>query len=299
MSWNGSNTERVKIEGRGQQGKSSPDSLNLKPQPSSIIRHGLVAGLVVVALGLSAHWYFGRARTPSAPHAPDVVRPAHIKAVTPAPAPKQRAAEEDKEKTAKARPERVQYADEESREAAERRNRHELMWARKLKTDKRLQAYLKNYKPPQQTFKTGTEQVLDWIFNAKVGDNPPVPLPPMSQFELDHIDEVLDSVNEIKDEDDEALAERKRVVDEVKGELKDYLAKGGTVQEFFDHYHAELQRAWETKAEARHSVEQVMEEGDNNLSVKYLEKVNKLLDVQGIPEIELTDEEKEALNEGK
>lgn len=197
----------------------------------------------------------------------------------------------------KAESEEVRLAVEESRQAEERKRKHEEMWAKKLKTDKRLQAYLKNFKPVENDFKSSTEQFIDWICTTQVGDQPPLPMPALSPFELEHIDEVLNAVNEIKEGDDEWLAERKRAVDAAKKELKDYLASGGTVQEFFDYYRKELQKAWETKQAARKSVREVMAEGDNEISREYLRKVNKLLNVQGNTPIELNEEERKAIEQ--
>lgn len=290
----------------GSGGRSSPPGQPKttagKAKAPSPLR-GVVAGALVAVLAAGAmYWFFGAqvaseesgdgARRPGrgliAEASPDVASPGEA-AGEPA-----RAKPAEPEKPIWERP-IPEGLDEDSRAAWKRKMAYE----KKRATDQRLRRYLEKHKPQKSIYRSGTEQVLDWIFYTQVGDHPPPPLPQMSQFELEHIDEILDSVNEIKEDDDERMAERKRIVDGVKKELRQFLKEGGTVQEFLEHYRNELVAAYEMKGMVASEISrEINNSTDSEESLKFIERANKVLEEKGIPAVELTEEQKETLAEG-
>lgn len=184
--------------------------------------------------------------------------------------------------------------DEDERQARIRKAEYEF----KMANDQRLRRYLKTATPPKTTFKTSTEQILDWIFTTQIGDVPPPPLPELSEFELNHIDEILDSVNEITEYDDEKTAERKAIVVEVKKELVQFLKEGGKVEDFINYYYEELKKAYDRKATTEMAIHEIIKEGDPELALEFIEKANETLEQAGIPGVELTDDQKDDLAEG-
>ena len=293
MAWNGSN------DTEGSKAKPSTKTKARKPSPL----RGVIAGMLVVAFAIGSYLYFfteNKVQQKSG-ELKEQKRAVTIKEVRPAPAPRP----VEVQQTSSPRPAKVEKPiwerpipeglGEDSREAWKRRMAYE----KKLATDERLKRYLKNFKPKPSIYKTGTEQVLDWIFYTKVGDHPPPPLPQVSQFELNHIDEILDSVNEINDDDDKSMVERKQIVDEVKKELKKYLEDGGSVQDFLEHYRNELVAAHEMKSMVASEIDKEINESENSeKSIKFIEKANRVLEDRGIPAVELTEDQKEILAEG-
>ena len=178
------------------------------------------------------------------------------------------------------------------------------VWLRKARyeerkaTDGRLKAFLAAQEPAPAMYRTGTEQVLDWIFFTKIGDLPPPPLPPIPAHELARIGELLDSVNAPGDGDDEETAERKQAVDNAKAVLKEYLAEGGTVQDFLDHYMRELALANQKKDAASVAIQEAIRSGDAEQAALFIEAVNRELEQEGINPVELTEGQKEELAEG-
>ena len=255
---------------------------------------GIIAGLVIVcALGALCVWLFsGGEDAPKDKVSKDRGR---IKEVTPAAASKyvEKEAPKKVEKPIWERP-MPSGLDEDSQAAWKRKMAYE----KKRATDERLKRFLEKMETPKSTFKTGTEQVLDWIFTTRVGDVPPPPLPPVPLFELNHIDEILDSVNEIGKDDNEETIARKKIVDEVKKELKEYVKSGGNVEDFMKHYRDELVEAWHQKSMVASEINRVIKEGDSEIAVPFIERANKILEDKGIEPVQLSEDQKDALAEG-
>ena len=289
MGWNGS----------GQKG-TAPAQPKVTPKKPSPIR-GLVAGLVVVGLAAGAYFVFFSGGEKSAP-APSTRHqaPSTIKEVTPAAAPKYAEKVEKAEKPKKAeKPIWERPMPEGLDEGQQQVWKNRCYYEKKLATDKRLQKFLANAKPTKSTFNSGVDQVLDWIFSCKVGDGVPPPLPQMGEIERNHLDVLLDSVNEIKDDDSPEIAERKKMVDEVKKELKKYLDEGGKMQDFMQHYYNELVQARALKTETRVQIKKMIEENPNDpgAALEFTEKANALLENRGITPVELTEDQKEEIAE--
>ena len=128
-----------------------------------------------------------------------------------------------------------------------------------------------------------TEQMLDFIFNTEVGLMPP-PCPKLPKHELKNIQQILDTALTSSDEDDETLAERKETIELAKKELKDYLSQGGTPDEFFTYYHAQLMKAFNERQMMQTAVVKIAQE-DPIVAKEYLEEVNASLRDKGIKEI--------------
>ena len=180
------------------------------------------------------------------------------------------------------------------------------VWLRKMRYEKRksadarLKNFLDNHKTEEPAlYRTGTEQLLDWVFFTKVGDIPPPPLAPIPPAELSRIGEILDTVNEPGEADDDTAAERKQIVDSAKAVLKEYLAEGGTVQDFLEHYRDELVLANQKRDAAYVAIQEALRTGDPVQTLKFVEEVNRLLEAEGINPVELTDDQKEELADRK
>ena len=131
-----------------------------------------------------------------------------------------------------------------------------------------------------RTFRTGLEQVMGWVFTTEVGDAPP-PLPNLSNFDLVHINEILEMKNPVRDTDSDKAADSKETVDFVKQELKKYLEKGGAPQEFLAFYHAELKQAYQARQMVQQQAMQILKE-EPDLVFDFLEQANKGLAEKGI-----------------
>ena len=131
-----------------------------------------------------------------------------------------------------------------------------------------------------RTFRTGLEQVIEWVFTTEVGDAPP-PLPNLSNFDLVHIEEILDLENPVHETDSDKAAESKETVDFVKKELKKFLEKGGAAQEFLEFYHSELKQAYQERQMVQQQAMQVLQE-EPDLVFDFLEQANKTLAEKGI-----------------
>ena len=277
---------------------NKPSSVSQPPPKKSTppsLKRGLLAGLLVVALGALCYFMF----RPSAatPKRDSMKDRGLIKEVTPAAAPKSKA---EKPAPKPAAPEKFvppkfpADMDPEERDVKLRRAK----WEWKLTHDMRLRNFLEKHKPPEATFKTGEEQVIDWIFTCKVGDDVPPPLPQMQEFEKNHLLEILETACEVKEDDDAETVERKKIVDDVKKELAEYVKQGGRVQNFLEYYRNELVKARETKALVASEVRKAIDSGDPDVGVQTLDKGNKILRDKGISEVELDAGQIETLQDG-
>ena len=174
-----------------------------------------------------------------------------------------------------------------SKEGLEGVERREKFLAQ-LARDKKLQFHMTNI--PEQaeaTFKNPTEQVMDWIFNANVGPDAPPPLPMISGYELDDMPITLEQMSEIKEDDDETVIARKKMVDAAKAELKDYMARGGNARDFLQFYHQQLEHYHDLWIDATSKAEEVCRTEDPETARKFIDKTNKELAKKGILPIQV------------
>lgn len=157
----------------------------------------------------------------------------------------------------------------------------------KVSDEKRLEDYEKSLaKSPlpntssNRLFRSGIEQVMGWMFTTEVGDMPP-PLPRIPDFDIVHLQEILDSKNEIGESDTEKQADTKETVDFAKAELKKYLEKGGDPDEFLKYYHDQLKTAHQHRQIVQNQVMKVLAE-EPERAEEFLKEANKGLAEMGI-----------------
>ena len=262
-----------------------------KPSAKRVL--GALCLVLCVALGVGAYFLFSGGDDSPAQSTRHKAQ-GTIREATPAAAPKS----VEKEEPKKPIWEQPMPAgmDPDSQEAWKRK----MADAKKFATDKRLHRYLAKElkKKSQMIFHSGTEQVLDWIFYSKVGDQVPPPLPGIPGYELNHLEEILTTPNEISKDDPPEIVVRKKAVDEAKKEMLEYVKGGGDPNAFLEHYRNELEQAQALKSQVASEInKQVDASDDADDTLAFVEKANKLLEARGIPGVELTEEQKEIITE--
>ncbi|MBQ9739916.1 MAG: hypothetical protein IJV91_03145 [Kiritimatiellae bacterium] len=137
--------------------------------------------------------------------------------------------------------------------------------------------------PPESTnrlFRTALEQVMGWVFTTELGDMPP-PLPPIPDYDLVHLEEILNQKTTIHETDTDKQANEKDTVDYVKKELKKFIDKGGDPEDFLKYYHDELNSAYQERSMAQQQVMKIMQE-DPAVAMEYMKEVNESLAGKGI-----------------
>ena len=129
-------------------------------------------------------------------------------------------------------------------------------------------------------FRTALEQVMGWVFTTQLGDMPP-PLPPIPDYDLVHLEEILNLKNTVQDTDTDRQANEKDIVDYVKKELKKFIDKGGDPEDFLKYYHDELKSAYAERSMAQERVMKIMQE-DPAVAMEYMKEVNESLAAKGI-----------------
>ena len=131
----------------------------------------------------------------------------------------------------------------------------------------------------QRIFTTGTEQVIGWIANARMGDPPPI-LPMLPAGE--DIVKILDTDIVLYDEDDEKTELIKTRVAEMKQQLKSYLGAGGSPQEFLQVYQKQLRDAHDEWRMSQSELVKRLRENDRADVAVFLDERNKELMARGI-----------------
>ena len=142
-------------------------------------------------------------------------------------------------------------------------------------------------------FKTGTEQVMRWIFTTELGAMPP-PLPRIPIRDEAHMAEILMAKNPIFEGDSEKAKEAKQMVELAKKELIKYIKEGGTVYSFLEYYRGELMQAHNEWKERKKSVLQVVRD-EPDLAADYIAEINNRLSQKGIRPVKLPPKLKEQL----
>lgn len=245
-------------------------------------KRGLLAGAIVVAGALAALWLLspsgaepdGKPAGPRAPRAAPPVAPAKQAA-----APEEASAETPDERAKRERKEMLEaMAPDERREFI----RNEM-----------LEKPLDLTPSSNRVFKTGTEQVLSWIFTTDVGDMPP-PLPKISIRDEAHIMEILDNHVAADEGDSERVKDAKDTVALAKEELRRFVDGGGKVQDFLEYWRGKLVLAHQERMECQRQVIAVARE-EPEIALEYLEEINRRLDEKGIKRVKLPDKLMEKL----
>lgn len=261
MGWNGSG------------GGSTPVKPKATAKNPSPVR-GLIAGLVVVVIGLLGAWYFlGGDSSVAERQGKDR---GLIKEATPVKARKQM--EKQKRRTV------VKTGDKLKDALAEVEASDELV---QISVPVR-----KSKKPiPPLQFNSGVEQVMCWVFSRRLGDAPP-PLPSISETELNQMAEILTTKMEIKEDDDEAVKEVKETVNLAKKEMAKFIGDGGTPDEFLRYYVEQQTLAFDEFMEAQRQYQDIHDE-DPAMAAEFAKKANEILAKRGIKPIEEEPEEED------
>ena len=244
---------------------------------SSGLWRGIVAALIVVGGAIAVFLFLIREEPAAAPKTEETKKT--IKKVIP---------EKKVEKKKKTIDPKV---DEEAQ--IRRRNAERRKMLKAMTPEERLDFLYKeaeqkpiNLEPSSnRTFATGTEQVMGWIFNTTPGDMPPI-LPKIPIFEEAHLTEILFNKNEIKETDDERIAELKENVELAKKEMIKFIKEGGMPDEFLEYYRNILVDSHREFQSSQQEVFKMVRE-DPEGAAAYLEMVNKRLDEKGIKRVKI------------
>ncbi|MDR2850167.1 MAG: hypothetical protein LBW77_06475 [Verrucomicrobiota bacterium] len=132
---------------------------------------------------------------------------------------------------------------------------------------------------PRQAFTTGTEQVISWIANSRLGDPPPI-LPNLPMGE--DIGKILDTDIVLYDDDDAKTEAAKTNVAKMKLAMKAFVAEGGDPQDFLKFYQGELQTAHEEWRGGQAELMRVFRESGAEPARAFAEERNRELEARGI-----------------
>ena len=260
QGWNRPHVDQSAGNGKRQDRRSCP----------TVVR-GVFAGILVVALGgLAAWWFFAGGSTPVR-KIPDDAANRRIKEVKPA---------KGKVRIEKKRREVVKTGDRMKDALAEVEASSELVT---ISAPPKREAKITNSRA-NRFYKNGVEQLLNWVAMTEPGDMP-MPMPFLSEEEKADLVNILSIPCSIKDDDDDYLKALKESVNYGKKEMANFVADGGEPDEFFSHYFEQLKQTYETHSEAQAAYGKMVEE-DSELAPQFREKVNELLAQKGIKPIE-------------
>ncbi len=244
--------------------------------PSKV--RGLVALLVIASVGGMATWFFMRPAETPLPEVREVKKPV---------APKPKSAPVKKAAPVK----KPVVEDKEATFEDARKKRRELFKA--MTPDERVAYIFEEMKKrpirdepsSNRIFRTGLEQVMDWVFSCEVGAPPPI-LPKMSMFDKAHLVEILFLDNPIKETDSERAKDAKETVQLAKKEFLDFIKQGGDPDDFLPYYHGQLVAAHQEWSMARKSVLETLKT-DPEITQEYLKKINARLSEKGIRAVQI------------
>lgn len=94
-------------------------------------------------------------------------------------------------------------------------------------------------------YKTPTEQALGQFFSTKLGNHPPM-IPNIASLATEkELEKFFSSSFEAPEDASEAVKENRRMMRQVKEELKQFVDEGGSVGEFVDYYRGQIQTAYD------------------------------------------------------
>ena len=135
-----------------------------------------------------------------------------------------------------------------------------------------------------RVFKTGTEQLMSWVFSVEPGEMP-IPIPNICDEDRQNLTAILISKNKITEKDDEKTAFCKEQVDLAKKEMAKYIGDGGDPDDFLQYYFRELKLAFDKRNDAISTLQETQME-DPELAEQMREAINKKFEEQGIKAIE-------------
>lgn len=141
-------------------------------------------------------------------------------------------------------------------------------------------------------FRSGTEQVLSWLCHVELGD-PPIPPPPIPESDMERLAEILISKNDISEDDTPEAANAKQMVDAAKREMMKFIKDGGDPDDFMQYVFREQTKAFETRCLVSDMYEEMTEE-DPQMAREFAKQANEKLVEQGIRPIAVPEESEES-----
>jgi len=278
MSWNGSDKEKVKVEGQGQQRSGKNSSVHLFSPPSPNFNYkGLLAGLIVVIGGGLAAWFFmggergetgedgGRGAT--RPTAIAEVKPAVVANVSEEASPAKKGVRlENGVEVVKAT-----VATNANGSVVER------LWLADGTTKRKI-------RPPQPLFENPSDQMIAMALSAEPGQSMP-PLPDLSNVDDDFAKSLLSPIR-IEEGDSEEVKELKAKVMEARVYLGEEVKRGSTVREALRQYQADMEKYADSHLMAVQQIQKIRNEDGEEAAQAFRERVNEAFRERGIPEIE-------------
>lgn len=246
-----------------------------KPKKSSMMSHGLVAGLVVV-IGAVGVIFFLLSGGEKEGVKEDARKSRRIAEVTPAPAPKAREAKPEKPKDDPRRPKTVPLEKWNALTSQQQAMMHKLG----RKKIHEVVTNTSNSAGPK-TYENATEQVMLMVFGTELGEMP-LPLPEIPERDMKRMTDILMSNNPITDKDSEEVKIDKEILAAAKAELRKFIKEGGEVKDFFAYYHHETEKAYQERKMANKMVFDAAKSGDEDLARKLHAELNKRFEEKGI-----------------
>ncbi len=138
------------------------------------------------------------------------------------------------------------------------------------------------------------EQIIYSVFSVEVGDMPPM-LPPIPIVDEKQLKAAIESITETKESDSEEAKDAKKIVNQVKAALKEFLDEGGTVEGFIQHYVNVLDSAFNERNLCRELQMKSMKTDPPEVAREFYNTIQKRLDDKGIKRLTLTRRQKEYL----
>lgn len=145
------------------------------------------------------------------------------------------------------------------------------------------------HKPIKPRYKSITEFTLAMFFSTKLGDPPP-PLPPLPEHELERMEEIINRPTEIDPRDGPTMRERKQICDLAKEEFKKFIEAGGDDIEFFDYYRKKLNQYHKEWQKGQSRVESLYNAGLYDQATALAKEINDDFAERGIKAVELPDQ---------
>ena len=257
-------------------GTSTPKPAPKKPSPIL----GIVAGLVVVALGAGiVAWLFKSGEAESLPL--QEKKPTKIKTVTPAPAPKPKAPPVVTNKVVKKAPppkpdfmDKVPYSEMTPLQKAIRAD----YYAFKVKSFDPEKVVVDHTKYKEPCIVDDPVQ-MEFLKYFEVGTMQP----PTGRVKDQAALAAIIAGVPIKEDDPPEVVEKKKDIQLMLDDLKEYMKQGHSAQEYFDAMDRRQETEAATMEEARRQVNDLINSGDEELAAATIRKFNEYLNGKGLP----------------
>ena len=249
-----------------------PSTKNQQEKPNAkapSAQRGIIAGVVVVALGALCLWMFSGEKVE--PKAKVEKERGRIKEVTPAKA-------RTNEVEAVKKPPVVEPVDPLNQKFGKLPDGRWTVPGRK-----KIHNVVTNYSnvAAESPFRNSTEQLMYDIFSRQRGDMP-LPLPRLSDKAKQNLVAVLMDKNPVTDKDSEEMRLGKEVIQEAKDALRAYIKEGGDVDSFFSYYHGELMKSYNERRDAMTLMFEAARNEGPEAAAEFCAKVNERFAQKGI-----------------